>query len=109
MSPNSNSRGRLRPELELILCCAHTRLSEMEGERIREILHGLLSWVDILATAFENHLESFVYENLKFAAEGFVPATSLDSGTRSASKISQMRRSSEKNSIPVSPANFPAG
>lgn len=78
MSPNSNWRGRLRPELELILCCAHTRLSETEGERIREILHGLLSWADILATAFENHLESFVYENLKLAAEGFVPATSLD-------------------------------
>jgi hypothetical protein len=52
MSPGSNWRKKLRPELELILCCGRTRLDEATAGRVRSLLHGELNWSDVVAISF---------------------------------------------------------
>ncbi len=54
----------LRPELELIVCCARTRLDPIHRDRIRELLAGRLNWTDIIATSIQHTLESLVFENV---------------------------------------------
>ena len=79
MAVNSNWRIGLRPERELILCCAHTRLDNATAGRIREILRGPLSWSDAMACAFDHHIDPFLYENLKLAGNDLVPPAWLAS------------------------------
>jgi hypothetical protein len=67
-----------RPELELILACARTRLDEPACERIRELMRGSLNWSDVVATAFEHHLEFLLSENLSAAGNGMVPTVTTD-------------------------------
>jgi hypothetical protein len=90
MGANSNWREGLRPERELILCCAHTRLDDATAGRIREILRGPLSWSDVMATAFDHHVDPFLYENLKLAGDGLVPAAWLDNMRDTARKSGGM-------------------
>jgi SAM-dependent methyltransferase len=61
-------------------------LDEAAAGRIREILHGPLSWSDVMATAFDHHVEPFLYENLKLAGDGLVPGAWLDNMRESARK-----------------------
>lgn len=86
MSAISLWKEGLRPELELVLCCAHTRLDERNADRIRELLRGQLGWSGVTATASEHHLEPFVYENLKLARNGLVPEAWLNNMRERASK-----------------------
>ncbi len=79
MNLDPNRANKLRPELELILCCARTRLEEASVGRVRALLRGGLDWSDLVATAFQHHVASFLYENLKLTAEELVPAVWLDS------------------------------
>jgi hypothetical protein len=62
----------------LVLCCARTNLDEAAAEHARDILHSPLNWSNVTAIAFDHHLETFLYENLKVADEGLVPAAWLD-------------------------------
>src|SRR5258708_3851365 len=79
MSRGSNWRTKLRPELELILCCARSRLDEAAAARVRAVLHGTLNWSDVVATSFQHHVAPFLYENLRITAEELVPTVWLDS------------------------------
>ena len=79
MSRDSNWRNNLRPELELILCCARTRLDEETAARVRELLRGELNWSDVVAASFQHHVAPLLYENLRLTAEELVPAVWLDS------------------------------
>jgi hypothetical protein len=79
MSPGSNWRNKPRPELELILSCARTRLDEATAGRVRALLRGELNWPDVVATSFQHHVASFLYENLTHTAEELVPTVWLDS------------------------------
>jgi SAM-dependent methyltransferase len=90
MKANSNWREGLRPERELILCCARTHLDEAAAGRIRAILRGPLSWSDVMATAFDHHVEPFLYENLRLAGDGLVPAEWLDNMRESTRKTGGM-------------------
>jgi hypothetical protein len=86
----SNWRGKLSPERELVLWCARTRLDEATAGRIREILRGPLNWSDAAATAFNHHVETFLYENLTLVGDGLVPAAWLDNLRESAHKTGGM-------------------
>ena len=79
MSLDSKRGKELRPELELILCCARTRLDELTAGRVGALLRGGLDWSDVVATAFQHHVASLLYENLKLTAEELVPTVWLDS------------------------------
>src|SRR6266478_2426231 len=79
MSLDPNRAYKLRPELELILSCARTRLDEAVAGRVRALLRSGLNWADVVATAFQHHVASFLYENLGLTAEELVRAVWLDS------------------------------
>jgi len=79
MSLDPNRAYKLRPELELILSCARTRLDEAAAGRVRVLLRSGLNWADVVATAFQHHVASFLYENLRLTAEELVPTVWLDS------------------------------
>jgi Uncharacterised nucleotidyltransferase len=74
-----NRGGKLRPELDLILSCARTHLDEPAAGRVRTLLRVGLDWSDVVATAFQHHVASLLYENLRLIAEGSVPTIWLDS------------------------------
>jgi hypothetical protein len=80
----------LRPELELILCCARTRVDETSAGHIRALLRGGLNWSDVVATAFQHHVASFLYENLRLTGEGLVPTVWLDSMRQYARESSRL-------------------
>ena len=75
---NPNWRERLSFERELVLCCARTNLDVATTGRIREILSGPLNWPEVVAIAFEHHVEIFLYDNLQLAGDGLVPAVCLE-------------------------------
>jgi putative nucleotidyltransferase-like protein/methyltransferase family protein len=79
MSLDPHRAYKLRPELELILCCARTRLDETAAGRVRALLRGELNWSDVVATAFQHHVASFLYQNLRLTPEELVPTVWLDS------------------------------
>ena len=90
MDRNLNWREALSRERELILCCARTKLNEVTAGRIREILRGPLNWSDVAATAFDHHVETFLFENLTLAGDGLVPVAWLDNLRESARKTEGM-------------------
>lgn len=90
MRRKSKWRQALSPERELILCCARANPGEAATARVREILHGQLNWPDAAAIAFDHHVETFLYENLKLAGDGLVPADWLDNFRESARKTAGM-------------------
>ena len=79
MSVVPHRGNQLSPELELILCCAHTNLDNAATERIRALLRSELDWSNVVASAVQHHVASFLYENLKQTAEDLVPTLWLDS------------------------------
>jgi hypothetical protein len=79
MSLDPHRAYKLRPELELILACARTRLDETAAGRVHALLRGGVNWSDVVATAFQHHVASFLYENLRLKAEELVPTVWLDS------------------------------
>ena len=79
MISSLRSRGKLRPELDLLLCCARTRVDEAAAARVRALLQGELDWPDVVATAFQHHVASFLYENLKPIGTERVPKVWMDS------------------------------
>jgi len=90
MAKNSKWKEGLSPERELVLCCARPNLDEATAGRIRNILLGPLNWPEVMAIAFEHHVETFVYENLKLVGEGHVPAARLDNLHESARKAAAL-------------------
>jgi hypothetical protein len=88
MSWNPRPRNEPRPELDLLLCCARTRLDEAVAGRVRTLLRGELNWADAVATAFQHHVAALLYANLKATAGELVPTVWLDSLRQYASESS---------------------
>ena len=86
----SNWSEGLSPERKLVLCCARANLDEATAGRIRDILAGPLNWPKLLAIAFDHHVETFVYENLKLVGDGHVPSAQLDNLHESARKTAAL-------------------
>jgi hypothetical protein len=118
MTLDPHRAHQLRPELELILCCAHTRLDEAATGRVRVLLRGGLNWPDVVATAFQHHVASFLYENLRLTAEDLVPTVWLDSMRQYAressalavlllSELLQIREIFEAEQLPLIPYKGP--
>jgi putative nucleotidyltransferase-like protein len=75
---NRKKRKGLPPERELLLLCARTRVDDAAARRLRVLLRGKLNWPEIVNLACEHHVAPFLYEHLKLAGEGLVPAQCLD-------------------------------
>ncbi len=58
-------RDELRPEIQLVLCCARTRLSAAYIDRIRLLVRPDLNWAAVLAAAERMGLTPLVFEHLR--------------------------------------------
>jgi hypothetical protein len=72
-------------EIQLLVCCARTRVSPEIATRVRELTSALLDWTSVLATARERCVVPLLVRNLQVAAAGVVPesvAAQLESAAR---------------------------
>ncbi|HZG54598.1 MAG TPA: nucleotidyltransferase family protein [Pyrinomonadaceae bacterium] len=66
-------RVGVRPEIELFLCCARTRLEERHAARLRELLDGALDWDFIQSFGRSHGLLPLLYSHLHACAPEKVP------------------------------------
>src|ERR1700676_2119589 len=78
MSLDHERRKGLRTDLDFILCCARTLVDDTTAGHMWTLLRGGLNWSEVAATAFEHHVASFLYENLRLSGEGLAPIIWLD-------------------------------
>ncbi|HEY0083909.1 MAG TPA: nucleotidyltransferase family protein [Pyrinomonadaceae bacterium] len=67
------ARVGVRPEVELLLCCARTRMDDKQVERLRQLLDGALDWEYILSFAENHSLLPLLYFHLHARAPEKVP------------------------------------
>lgn len=63
----------IRPEKQLLLCCARTRLDAASLGRIEALVSNRLDWPYLLAAAAENGITPFVYRHLQTVCPERVP------------------------------------
>lgn len=66
-------RVGVRPEVELLLCCARTRMDDRQAARLLRLLDGALDWEDILSFAENHSLLPLLYFHLHARAPEKVP------------------------------------
>jgi hypothetical protein len=69
----SPSRVGVRPEIELFLCCARTRMDEGHVARLHQLLDGALDWDFILGFAESHSLIPLLYFHLHARAPEKIP------------------------------------
>jgi len=108
----------LRPELELLVCCARAHSGSANRDRIREILRVGIDWSDVAATSLQHRLAPTVFKALTLAAEDQLPPAeeellrvlAQDSGTVALTLFREMLRlyeMFEAEGIPVFPYKGP--
>lgn len=68
----------LRPEIELLLCCARTRVDEERAGRIHELLRGEIDWTSLLRRARDHHMMPLLHHNLNANFPQAVPTPVLE-------------------------------
>jgi hypothetical protein len=68
----------LRPEAELLLCCARTRMDSEKAVRIRVLLQHDMDWEYLFRTASEHGIAPLLYRHLNAACPESVPKEVLD-------------------------------
>ena len=70
--------GNLRPEIELLLCCARVHLDSERAERMRELLQRNIDWEYLLRMATRHGMMPLLYWHLKAHCADAVPQEILD-------------------------------
>ena len=68
----------LRPEAELLLCCARTRMDSEKAARIRVLLQHDIDWEYLFRTASEHGIAPLLYRHLNAVCPESVPKETLD-------------------------------
>ena len=68
----------LRPEAELLLCCARTRMDSEKAARIRVLLQHDIDWEYLFRTASEHGIAPLLYRHLNAICPEAVPKETLD-------------------------------
>ena len=68
----------MRPEVELLLCCATTSTDTAKTERVRTLLHTDLDWAYLLQTAGRHGVLPLLYRSLRTISPDHVPQTILE-------------------------------
>jgi hypothetical protein len=68
----------LRPEVELLLCCARTRMDAERGARTTALLQKPLDWEYLIRLAKRHALVSLLYWQIKALNSESIPASYLD-------------------------------
>lgn len=63
--------------MEVILCCARTRLDAARAGRIRDLLRGGVDWPEFVAATIQHGLAPMLFEHLNAVGGDLVPATWL--------------------------------
>jgi hypothetical protein len=71
-------RLALRPEDELLLCCARTSLRGEKAERVETLLQGEMDWPYLYNLGARHGLAPLLYKNLKSASPEKVPEPVMD-------------------------------
>ncbi|MCI0528606.1 MAG: nucleotidyltransferase family protein [Nitrospira sp.] len=69
--------GAFRPEIELLLCCARTRINSKTTARIKTLLQEDLNWDYLLRIALQRSMMPLLYWNLNATYRGDVPKNTL--------------------------------
>ncbi|MGH9967415.1 MAG: nucleotidyltransferase domain-containing protein [Pyrinomonadaceae bacterium] len=75
--PNITGQFSLRPEHELVVCCARTQVSDQTSERIKELLQGAIDWEFVYSFALTHFVLSLLYPTLSTIAPSSVPPEQL--------------------------------
>jgi hypothetical protein len=78
-----------RPEVELLLCCARTRIEPKTAARIRTLLQEDIDWTYLIQTAFQQRVMPLLYQSLSTTCPEAVPEAIL----------SQLRNHSHSNAF----------
>lgn len=65
----------LRPEAQLLLCCARTQMDTAHTERIITLLQSNLDWTYLLQMASRHNLVPLLYRSLEIVAPAEIPET----------------------------------
>jgi hypothetical protein len=68
-------RGDLRPEVQLLLCCARTQMDTVNAERISALLQENIEWSYLLEMAFRHHVMPLLYRSLETVCPTAIPET----------------------------------
>ena len=77
MSSSLLSATQTRPEVELLLCCAHTYIDPERAERIRGLLRVDLDWAYLPQTAGRHGVKPLLYRSLHTTSPDAVPQAIL--------------------------------
>ena len=67
-----------RPELELLLCCARTRLDVVRSERVRALIGGGIDWERLLRMAGQHGLTPLLHRHLGAPGTDVCPPAIMD-------------------------------
>src|SRR2546425_5642680 len=70
--------GVVRPEDELLLCCARTHIDAARAERIRALLQHNLDWAYLHQAAYAHMMRPLLYWHLRITCPEAVPKTAMD-------------------------------
>ena len=68
----------IRPEIELLLCCARTCMDSRRAERLRTLLRKDIDWTYLLQMALRQGIMPLLYINLNSTCPDAVPKTTLE-------------------------------
>lgn len=68
------SRDKLRPEIDLLICCARLRLLAPERKRIMCLIRGELDWASLIYLASGHGLLPLLYRHLNTLAPAPIPS-----------------------------------
>jgi hypothetical protein len=69
--------ARSRPEGELLLCCARTKITPEISDRIRAAVQKGIDWIALIRLAMRHEVMPLVYRNLQQVCPNAVPANVL--------------------------------
>jgi hypothetical protein len=68
----------IRPEQELLICCARTSLEQEKTRQIRSIIQKNIDWSFLIQTALEHGIVYLLYQSLKKTCSDSVPSDVLN-------------------------------
>lgn len=76
--PHHSSVKNIRPEAEILLCCARTHMNSKNAERLKFLLRENIDWEYLKQTAIEHGVMPLLYWNLNQICPEVVPKSTLD-------------------------------
>jgi hypothetical protein len=73
VNPRNGAAAHTRPEIELLLCCARTRVNAETATRIRDLVQEQIDWTYLIETAISHGVMPLLYRNLSSLCPAAMP------------------------------------